>query len=241
MSTDIEEGIGEISVRNPKGSIKRVSTPRGFTDFVFRSAVSAFDTAFRTLGRIPTVDEVHDTWKRIPKATYAAIWVTPEFKQALEYRGIDWEVDSGLSMEQSMLLHKLVDFTDKRSLGAKLKDLGIPMVRYQAWLQSPLFNESLRVRTERMFGEAVPLALQKLLTNMDAGDQRAVEKVLEITGRWNPAQQQVEDVKRVVVAIVESVIKNVADLEVRRAIMADVQAQVAGYTLLEQSQIGSNQ
>lgn len=236
--SEIDIGDGEILVRTPKGAINRVPTPRGFTDFIFRSSVSAFDTAYRTLGKVPTVDDIHAIWSRIPKATYAAIYVTPEFRQALQYRGIEWDVDEGLSMEQAALLHKLTDFTDKRSIGAKLKELGIPMARYTAWQHNHLFAESMRIRTEKMFNDAVPLALNKLLSNMDSGDQRAVEKVLEITGRWNPAQQQVEDVKRVVVAIVESVIKNVRDPEVRRAIMADVQSQVAGYTLLEQSQIG---
>jgi hypothetical protein len=136
-----------------------------------------------------------------------------------------------------MLLLKLLDITDQRTLGAKLKDLNIPMARYQAWLQHPLFKQSLLRRTEEQFKDAVPLALNRLVINADHGDERAIEKILEITGRWNPAQQQIEDVKNVVVSVIEAVVRNVQDPKLRQAIMDDVQAQIAGYTLIEQSQI----
>lgn len=228
---------GGITVRQPDGRFQPVMTPNGFTDYVFRSAVAAFDTAYRTLGKLPSVTEVHEYWKRIPVKTYSALFVTPEFHEALRYRGIEWEIDNGLSIEQSMLLLKLTDISDSRTLGAKLKDLNIPMPRYQAWMNQPLFKESYRQRTEDQFKDASTLALNKLIQNADRNDQRAIEKILEITGRWNPQQQQIEDVKRVVVSVIEAVIRNVHDAELRKAIMDDVQAQVAGYTLIEQSQL----
>lgn len=237
MSDDISLVSGGIRVRPKDGRFQVVKTPLGYTDEAFRAAVSAFDSAYRLYGKLPTVDEVHEFWPRIPKSTYSSLFVTDEFQKALEYRGIAWDADSGLSMEQAALLMKLTDFTDKRSLAVKLKELGIPMARYQAWMNQPLFKASYAKRTENLFRDAVPLALNRLLANVDGGDQRAIEKVLEITGRWNPAQQQVEDVKKVVVGLVEAVVRHVADPKTRKAIMDDVAAQVASYTLIEQSQL----
>lgn len=235
--SDIEVIPGGIRVRPKDGRFKVVPTPSGYTQETFRAAVSAFDSAFRTNGTIPTVDEVHEFWPRIPRSTYATLLGTKEFREALEYRGISLDENAGLSMEQAALLMKLVDFTDKRSLGVKLKELGIPMSRYQAWMQQPLFRASYFKRTEELFKDAVPLALNRLVANVDAGDQRAIEKVLEITGRWNPNQQQVEDVKKVVVGLVEAVVRHVTDAETRKAIMEDVYSQVSSYTLIEQSQL----
>ncbi len=232
LSGDIEAVTpGSIRVRPPNGQFQRVDTPKGFTDYAFRTAVSAFDTAYRTLGKLPSVTEVHAFWPKLPTATYSALFLTVEFKQALAYRGVEWEVDNGLSIEQSMLLLKLLDFSDKRSLGPKLKELGIPMSRYQAWMNQPLFKESYRTRSEAQFKDAVPMALNKLIANADSNDQRAIEKVLEITGRWNPAQQQIEDVRAVVVKVMESVIRNVKDPEVRRAVMNDIGAEVVSFDL----------
>lgn len=229
--SDIEQVSGGITVRPKDGPIRRIDTPKGFTDYAFRSAVSAFDTAYRTLGKLPSVTEVHKFWPRIPTATYSALFLTPEFRQALAYRGVEWEVDNGLSIEQSMLLLKLLDFSDKRALGPKLKELGIPMSRYQAWMQQPLFKESYRVRSESQFKDAVPLALNKLIANADANDQRAIEKILEITGRWNPAQQQIEDVRSIIVRVMEAVIRNTSNPEERRAIMSEIGTEVVSFDL----------
>lgn len=229
---------GGIEVQSADGKFTPIMAPKGFTEYIFRSAVAAYDSAYRALGKLPSITEVHDFWPRIPTKTYSAIFVTPEFRQALQYRGIELDVDSGLSIEQSMLLHKLTDYSDSRPLGAKLRELGIPMPRYLAWMNQPLFKQSYHVRTEAHFKDAADLALNKLIQNADSGDQRAIEKILEITGRFNPQQQQIEDVKRVVVSVIEAVIRNVPDAELRKAILDDVQAQVASFTLIEQSQIG---
>lgn len=236
MSDDFQEVPGGIRVRDGKDTYHRVNAPEGFTEYMFRNTVAAFDSAYRLSGKLPSVSEVHKFWPSIPVKTISALFLTDEFKQALAVRGINWDPDSGLSLEQNMLLLKLTDFTDRRSLGVKLRELKIPMARYQAWLKQPLFKESYRKRSEDNLKDAVPLALNRLIGNADAGDQKAIEKVLEITGRYNPAQMQLEDAKTVVLAVIESVIRHVTDPNVRREIMNDVQAQVVAFDLTHQQQ-----
>lgn len=234
VTDDIEKVDGGIRVRKDSGSFRRVETPAGFTDYVFKNAVVAFDTAYRYYGSLPDVEQVQKFFPRIPLTTYSKLFITDEFKQALAYRGIEWEVDSGLSMEMSMALLKLLDPHDRRPQTVKLKELGIPYPKFQNWMRNPLFKESYNKRTEENMKDAVPMALNNLIGNAGAGDQRAIEKVLEITGRWNPAQQQLEDAKTVVVKVVEAVIKHVQDPEIRKLIMQDVQAEVVSYDLLHQ-------
>lgn len=232
MTDEFRQGDGTLSVREADGRYRAVPTPVGFTDFMFRNIVAATDTLYRLNGKFPSVSDVQKLYPRATVKTISALFVTDEFKQALEYRGVTADVDSGLSMEQQMAILKLTDFTDQRTTNVKLKELGIPLPRYQAWMKHPLFAEMIRQRTEQQLADAPSIALNKLMANMERGDQRAIEKVLEITGRYNPAQQQIEDVRTILVRIVEAIIRNVPDPEQRRAIMNDISAVTESHALL---------
>ena len=229
------QGDGTLRVREQDGRYRPVPTPVGYSDHAFRNVVAATDTLFRLNGKFPSVSEVQKLWPKATAQTISGLFLTDEFKQAMEYRGVTADVDSGLSMEQQMVLLKLTDFTDRRSTTAKLKDMGVPMPRYQAWMKQPLFAEMYRQRTEDQFKDASTLALNKLMANMEMGDQRAVEKVLEITGRYNPANQQLEDVRTILVRIVEAIIRNVPDPEQRRAIMNDISSVTMSYEVLNRT------
>ena len=98
----------------------------------------------------------------------------------------------------------------------------MPMARYQAWLKHPLFRKAVNDNAEMALQEAVAPALTALAGKAAAGEDRAIEKVLEISGRWNPNAQSVEDARIVVMALVEAVIKHVKDPEVKKAIMSEV-------------------
>jgi hypothetical protein len=119
-------------------------------------------------------------------------------------------------------LIKLQDFTDRRSLGVKLRELGVPMARYQAWLKHPLFRKAMNDAAENVLSEAVAPALLALSGKAAAGEDRAIEKLLEISGRWNPNAQSVEDARVVVMTLLEAIIKHVPDADVRKAIMSEV-------------------
>lgn len=223
MADNFEPVDGGVKVRDKDGRFQRVPTPEGFTDLSFRNGVAAYYAAYRTLGYQPSVSEVHQFWPKMPVKTYSKLFLTDEFKDALRYRGIEWEPDSGLSMEQLTLLTALANPFDKRPLERKLKELGVPMPRYQAWLHHPLFAEALDKQSRGSYQSALPALRNRLIGNAEAGDQRAIELIFAMTGEWNPAQMQLEDARTVVEAIVNAVVKHVTDPEVRKAIMADVQ------------------
>jgi hypothetical protein len=222
---------GGIEVRDADGRFTKVATPKGFTDFSFRNAVAAYDTVYRTNGTSPTVAEVRNCWPNLSAKDYSKLFLTDEFKEALEYRGISWDPDSGLSLEQSMVLLALTDPTDGRSTGAKLRDFKVSPARYDAWMRNPLFLQSYKNRQEYSLATSVPMVLGKLVSNAERGDQRAMEKILEITGRWNPAERQIEDAKAVIMAVMESVTRNVASKSEREAILGDIQAQIVGFNV----------
>lgn len=218
----IVEAEGGILVRDPKRGFVPVNTPTGFTDTEFRNTVAGAYTHFRATGNLPTVDDLSAINRNISKATYSAILLTDEFKTALSYRGVSWDDDAGLTLEQQSVLIKLQDYTDRRSLGVKLRELGVPMPRYQAWLKQPLFRKAMNDAAESVISEAVAPALMALSGKAAAGEDRAIEKLLEISGRWNPNAQSVEDARVVVMTLLEAIIKHVPDPEVRKAIMSEV-------------------
>jgi len=213
---------GSVLVRDPKKGFKPVATPDGVTDEQFRNAIAAAYTHYRLSGKLPTVDDLRKLHKSMSPAMYSCIMHADEFREALRYRGIEWDDEAGLSLEQQSVLLKLADFTDRRSIGVKLKELGVPMPRYQAWLKQPLFRKAMNDSAENVLSEAVAPALLALSGKAAAGEDRAIEKLLEISGRWNPNAQSVEDARQVVMSLVEAIIKYVKDEDVKRAIMSEV-------------------
>lgn len=220
--TEINSFEGGIEVLDPAGKFKQIETPAGFTDLAFRNVVMAFDTAYRVNGVIPTLDDVSTLWPSIPKPTISKMMLTKEFKDALAYRGVEWDPESGLTMEQQTTLLKLSDPFDKRALSTKLKELGVPMPRYQAWLKQPLFFEIYNKYSQNNYREALPALRNRLISNAEAGDHKAIELVFAITNEWNPAQQSLEDARVIIMKIVEAITTHVKDPDVRKAILTDI-------------------
>lgn len=233
MTDNFELVESGIRVRNTKGhKINRVSTPRGFTDLMFRNVVAAADTAYRLNGKLPDVNDISTIYRGAKPKVIAAILMTDEFREALSYRGVEWEIDSGLSMEQQMAITKLTDYTDRRSTSVQLKELGIPFARYQAWQKQPLFAQVMNKAVEDNVRNSNSMVLSRLMGNAEASDPRALELMLKITGRWNPDAQSVEDARAVVLAMVEAVMIEVKDPKDREAVLSRMRATAVGYDVL---------
>lgn len=214
---------GEIVVIADDGRVRRSPVPSGIDPDVFRNILAATDILYGREGSVPTVEEVHKLWPRNQKKTISKIFATSEFKQALALRGIELDPENGLTQEQAMAITLLSDPTDTRMTTTKLRQLGISQQKYHNWMRQPLFSQLLRERSEHNLGDAIPVALNRLVGNAEKGDQRAIEKLLEITGRYNPAQIEVGNARQVVLVMVEAVLRHVKDKEARAAILGEVQ------------------
>ena len=223
MTRSFETDDGEVVVIHEDGRVRRSPVPEGVSPAKFRSVLAAVDSLYRRAGIFPTVDEVHKSWPNIDKKTYSRVFATSEFRQAIELRGISVTPNAGLTEEQSLAILHLSN-PDGKSVQNKLKQLGISMPKYQAWMRSDLFASTLRQRSEQNLGDSIPTALNQLVANADRGDQRAIEKLLEISGRYNPAQIEAENARQVVLVMVEAVIKHVSDKGERAAILNEVES-----------------
>lgn len=233
--SDFELGLrlGTLDVRSPDGAVRAVRIPDGVDPVVFRNVVSAVDTAFRTVGVMPSLAEARKVCPQIPKSTFARVWKTDEFVEALEARGVQVDPDAGLHPLQQAALVAITDFTSTKTLKAKLESVGATPAQHQAWMKNPLYAEAYRERTEAQFREAVPTAMNALLSNVEKGDQRAIEKVLEITGRYNPNQRDLENARVVIVTLVEALQRHVKDPEIMKAILEDVNNKASVAALMQ--------
>lgn len=211
-----------VLVVHRDGRVRPSPVPEGFDAVVFRDILAAIGVFYSRNGYVPTVDEVAKSWDRIPKKTYSKAYATPELSAALAIRGIDLSPNSGISPEQAMAIQILSDPTDHRTLNTKLRQLGVSMPKYQNWMRQPLFAELLSKRSEDNLKDAIPTAMNRLIGKADSGDMRAIEKVLEISGRWNPQQQEINSARTVVLTMVEAVLKHVSSKEEKNAILEEL-------------------
>jgi hypothetical protein len=232
---------GAVNVLTKQGGRHAVVVPAGFTDLAFRNSLAVVYTLFMRNGMMPTIDECFEFHKTIPKATFAALFLTDEFKEALSYRGVAFDPTAGLSLEQHMALMKLSDVTDLRSLKVKLDELQIPMPTYQAWLKQPLFAQMLDNQSTLAYSEYLPDIRRNLIGRAVNGDQRAAELIFAKTGEHNPQAQQLQDAKQVVMRVVEAVMMNVRDTDLRQKILDDIKGVTVGFDLAYQREIGRPQ
>lgn len=193
------------------------SIPSGVGDKTFRHVVGAANTAYVACRGIPSIDQIYDySDKRVTKAKISSIVLTDEFKSAMEQRGISWRPDdySGISTEQMYCIQILTDPTHKaKTLQAKLKLAGIPYVKYRNWLKQPTFERYLNNLTEGLLSDHVGDLHTVLMQKALNGDLNAIKYVHELSGRHDPNQQQVKDLRVIVDNLIEIIAQEVKDQE----------------------------
>jgi hypothetical protein len=223
---------GRELVITADGRVKRSPVPDAFSPVMFRHIVAAIDVLYRRNGMIPSVTEVCKDWEGFDHKTVKKAYASPELKKALALRGIELDMKDGLTPEQLYALTILQDPSDRRSTKARLEAVGIPVGRYRAWMRNPLFSAAMNQQAEHNLGDAVQVALNRLVGNVEAGDQRAIEKVLEMTGRWNPQAQEIQNARSVVLTFMEALQKH-APPEVLQAVLTDVSAKMQTVTIVQ--------
>lgn len=199
----------------------RLPVPNGVAVDTFRNVLSATYAAHCYLHRNPSVAEIAEHSSHT-KHTIAKIIQTVEFKEAIAERGITWGGSSGLSPEQQYTLSILLNPTDRRSLQAKLKSAGITYTKYRGWLKQPVFSRYLMQQAEEVLTDHHGDMMVALANKGISGDLNAIKFAYELTGRHNPAANQVIDLQRVVGLLLEVITKHVTDASILNRIVADI-------------------
>lgn len=231
--TDIEAEGRELVIKKD-GRVKRSPVPEGFSSQMFRHVVAGVDLLYRRHSKVPTINELMSSWNGFEKATISKIWATPEFKEALSLRGIDFDAKIGLSAEQLYAIQLLQDPSDRRSVKARLEQVGISIGQYRAWMRNPVFSRAMTEQAEQNLGDSVNVSLNRLVAAADAGESWAINKVLEMTGRWNPQQQEVQNARTVVLTVMEVIQEELADdKEALERILSRVRGKMTSLTIVQ--------
>lgn len=220
-----------LVIRNTDGRVQVQDVPKGFSPETFRRVLLAVEVAFNSTGIYPTPKQAHTYFPDVPLPTFSRAMASAEFVAALEKHGIQVNREDGLTEQQAFALTVLSDFTDKRSTSRRLADIGVPQAQFRAWMRQPLFSRLYHERAEQNMSDVVPTALNRLVGNVEDGDQRAVEFALKMTGRYDPAALEAQNARAVVVTIMELIMEH-ADEEAQRKILAGVERKMATLSIL---------
>lgn len=161
------------------------------------------------------------------------------FKKALLNRGIT-PPSSGvvatvepaprsLSQQQTAAVLTIVNFNDKRTRNAKLRDLGISVSTWNGWLKNPTFNKFYMKMAEKQFGDALPIAQEALVKAMDNGKVEAIKFYLELMGKGpGSAESSGQNVRMVLQKLVEVLQLHIPDPELLNAIGMDFDRVLKG-------------
>lgn len=143
-----------------------------------------------------------------------------ETTHALAIRGVSTETH--LTPEQDYALSILTDTSSNLNWNARMRRAGMSNAKLAAWRQNPTFDRALNSMAEQIAANS-DVALIELGRLAGDGNLRAIEKSLEISGRYNPAQQSTVDAIAIINRTVEVLSKHLSDQpDLLRAIAADL-------------------
>ena len=229
---DIETAGRELVIKKD-GRVQRSPVPDGFSPAMFRHIIAAVDLLYRRNGAVPSIDDTLSSWEGFDRSTLAKAFATDEFKSALKLRGIEYDMKQGLTAEQLYAIQLLQDPSDRRSVKARLEPVGISIGKYRAWMRNPLFAKAMNEQSEQNLGDGVNVAMNRLIAAADAGEPWAINKLLEISGRWNPQQQEQQNARTVVLMLMEVLQAKITDKELLREILDEVRSRQTSLTIVQ--------
>lgn len=156
----------------------------------------------------PTVGSTELLAKAGPRPSITAIQqyqVTKAFREGMAERGIEIDPNVGeLTPEQIACIRLLTNPMDKRTPRGKLQALGVPYSKYAGWLKQRPFNDAIRSIAGKGLDEAIPLAEVALSGAAQNGDLSAIKFLMEVTGRYNPAQKEAIDAQALIAVMVDA-------------------------------------
>lgn len=208
-----------------------VDVPKGMTPNTYRRVVAAASAAYTVKRGIPSVEEVVKYYDgatvNTPRIVTKAL-ASPEFKSLMRARGYNFDAGAALSPEQFFAVSIITNPSDRRPLNAKLRAAGITYAQYRAWLKQPLFREYIAKVSEDMLGEHVADVHTRVVERATNGDVQAIKLYYELTGRHDPARQQMADVQAIIKLLLEIIMRYVTDVDVLARIHADVDRLLSG-------------
>lgn len=213
--------------------------PDGVARSTFRNVVAAAHMAYQLHNQnwknresdgkktLPDVQEIAKHCYHTDK-TVSRVVATEEFRMAMREKGIYWTARDGLTPEQIYAIGIMTNPADKRDMNGKLKAAGINYQIYRGWLKQPTFRNAVRRVGEDMLDDHIQDVHTALVNKAVGGDNKAIELYYQITGRFDPAKQQSQDLGALVNGLLEIIFRSVTDITVLKKITEDFERMMDG-------------
>lgn len=204
-------------------------------------------------GKLPEYAELLRYWpKEWAEEDIVKVLSSRTFYLRMSRRGVPWpenwspqlhnitQLYTRLTPQQVIAMQVVTDPTDKRSLGVKLKQVGINSTVWRAWLRNPVFSDAVRRTSEHLLQDTIAIAHTRLAQKVDAGDLGAIKTLYEVSGRHDPNKQQMLDFTKVISLVLEVMQRHITDPAVLRAIGNDLDSVIAGEVIAPVEEMPTN-
>lgn len=151
------------------------------------------------------------------------------FKASMDSRGIRFNQYSGqlksvtgLTAEQMAAAEVMLNLTDRRSDEKKLRDIGISTTQYATWTQNTDFSSYLRERSEQLIMSSIHEAHMGLLRGVKQGNTASIKLYYELTGRYNPNEENNVNVRMLIGRVLEAIQKHVKEPTVLNSLAVEL-------------------
>lgn len=184
-------------------------------------------------GVIPSDADIIDYVKKSSSAL-AHLKQNPLFRKSLESRGlvVNYDTDHQLrdvtkiTPRQMAAASVMMNLVDRRSNEKKLRDIGVSTEEWSNWLQDKQFSEYLRERSEVMIANSTHEAHIGLMRGVAQGNTASIKLYYELTGRYNPNEENNVNIRMVIGRVLEAIQKHVRDPSTLNAIAVEM-SQIA--------------
>lgn len=145
------------------------------------------------------------------------------YNECLKNRGIS-QNETFFTEKQVAAISLITNFTDKRSVNAKLAGIGVTPEMYQGWLSNNAFKRELQSRADEVLDNVYPEAQTALANKVRSGDVPALKFYYEITGR--ASSPEAINLKLVMAKMLEAIEKHVKDPEIKMLISQEIMGAV---------------
>jgi hypothetical protein len=201
--------------------------------------------------KLPTVKEICDRAAQVDPDHVIKILAHKRFRTMCLARNIQWPdrwneaehngavLRGHLRPEQAQVLAIVLE-PSRESFTAKLRKAGITAATWMGWLNEPMFAEAVRVSSENMLSASQASVHASVINGASSGNVQAQRLYYELTGRHDPAKQQMQDLNNVVRLLLEILTRHVTDPAILGKINSDLDRVMGGHNLKEIDVIPAN-
>ena len=201
--------------------------------------------------KLPTVKQICDFAGQVDPDDVRKILAHRRFRSACLERNIQWPANwnesyhsgavlrSHLRPEQAQVLAMVLE-PGRESFQQKLRKAGINAATWMNWLKEPMFAEAVKTSAEHMLETSMAAVHASVVNSASSGNVQAQRLFYEMTGRHDPAKQQMLDLKNMVGLLLEVLTRHVTDAVVLKKVTDDLDRVMGGHNLKEIDVIPAN-